>query len=87
MISSHTSLAWLSAVSLIAAPLAAQTPARTKTASPRPATRSPRPALQASAPLAAPYDSLAFAALRWREIGPFRGGRSVAVAGSASRPM
>lgn len=34
---------------------------------------------------AAPYDSLVFAALKWREIGIFRGGRSVAVAGSASR--
>jgi hypothetical protein len=34
----------------------------------------------------APYDTSAFAALRWREIGPFRGGRSVAVAGSAKRP-
>jgi len=32
------------------------------------------------------YDTTAFAALRWREIGPFRGGRSVAVAGSARRP-
>jgi photosystem II stability/assembly factor-like uncharacterized protein len=32
------------------------------------------------------YDSSAFAALRWREIGPFRGGRSVAVAGSSKRP-
>lgn len=31
-------------------------------------------------------DSLAFAALTWREIGPHRGGRSVAVAGSAARP-
>ncbi len=31
-------------------------------------------------------DSLAFAALAWREIGPHRGGRSVAVAGSAARP-
>ena len=34
----------------------------------------------------AAYDSTAFAALRWREIGPFRGGRSVAVAGSGKRP-
>lgn len=33
----------------------------------------------------APYDTTALAALRWREIGPFRGGRSVAVAGSRSR--
>jgi photosystem II stability/assembly factor-like uncharacterized protein len=33
----------------------------------------------------AAFDSSAFAALTWREIGPFRGGRSVAVAGSASR--
>src|SRR5512140_535229 len=32
------------------------------------------------------FDSTAFAALRWREIGPYRGGRSVAVAGSAKRP-
>jgi photosystem II stability/assembly factor-like uncharacterized protein len=33
----------------------------------------------------APFDSTAFAALKWREIGIFRGGRSVAVAGSAAR--
>lgn len=33
-----------------------------------------------------PYDSAALGALKWREIGPFRGGRSVAVAGSATRP-
>jgi hypothetical protein len=32
------------------------------------------------------YDALAFNALEWRLIGPFRGGRSVAVAGSAARP-
>jgi photosystem II stability/assembly factor-like uncharacterized protein len=32
------------------------------------------------------YDTSSFAALRWREIGPFRGGRSVAVSGSAKRP-
>jgi photosystem II stability/assembly factor-like uncharacterized protein len=31
-------------------------------------------------------DTSAFAALKWREIGPFRGGRSVAVAGSNARP-
>ena len=34
-----------------------------------------------------PYDSATLAALQWRDIGPFRGGRSVAVAGSASRPF
>ena len=38
-----------------------------------------------SAPTQA-YDSTVFAALTWREIGIFRGGRSVAVAGSGSRP-
>ncbi|HZS62809.1 MAG TPA: glycosyl hydrolase [Gemmatimonadaceae bacterium] len=32
------------------------------------------------------YDTLLFRALTWRDIGPYRGGRSVAVAGSASRP-
>jgi photosystem II stability/assembly factor-like uncharacterized protein len=31
-------------------------------------------------------DTTAFAALEWREIGPYRGGRTVAVAGSGSRP-
>src|SRR5437667_3676276 len=33
-----------------------------------------------------PYDSTVFAALKWREIGIFRGGRSVTVSGSAARP-
>ena len=37
-------------------------------------------------PISPIYDTTALAALRWREIGPFRGGRSVAVAGSAKRP-
>ncbi len=41
----------------------------------------------AAAPFApASFDSSAFAALRWRELGPARGGRSVAVAGSVARP-
>jgi photosystem II stability/assembly factor-like uncharacterized protein len=34
----------------------------------------------------APSDTSAFGALAWREIGPYRGGRSVAVAGSEARP-
>ena len=33
------------------------------------------------------YDSSAFNALRWRSIGPNRGGRSLACAGSSSRPF
>jgi photosystem II stability/assembly factor-like uncharacterized protein len=33
------------------------------------------------------FDSTAFRALRWRELGPARGGRSVAVGGSTARPM
>ncbi|MGH7754329.1 MAG: VPS10 domain-containing protein, partial [Gemmatimonadales bacterium] len=33
-----------------------------------------------------PVDTSAFAALKWRNIGPFRSGRSVAVAGSLARP-
>ena len=32
-------------------------------------------------------DSTSLRALRWRELGPARGGRSVAVAGSTSRPL
>ena len=47
-------------------------------------------ALTALAPLAASAQpqipDSAFAALKWREIGPYRGGRSVAVAGSSARP-
>ena len=47
----------------------------------------PKPVLKpAAVPLAAPFDTMSLAALRWREIGPFRGGRSVAVAGSDARP-
>jgi photosystem II stability/assembly factor-like uncharacterized protein len=42
-------------------------------------------AAPAQAP-ATPYDTMGFTALKWREIGPFIGGRSVAVAGSPSRP-
>ncbi|MFL5616042.1 MAG: WD40/YVTN/BNR-like repeat-containing protein [Gemmatimonadaceae bacterium] len=36
--------------------------------------------------VAMPFDSSAFGALRWRELGPYRGGRSVAVTGNPSRP-
>jgi photosystem II stability/assembly factor-like uncharacterized protein len=51
----------------------------------RPAARpAPRPA--ALPAMAAPFDTAALSAIRWREIGPYRGGRSVAVAGSAARP-
>ncbi len=59
----------------------AQAPAKTPV---RPAAA--RPVVAAVAPLSAPFDSSAFGSLRWREIGPYRGGRSVAVAGSVARP-
>jgi photosystem II stability/assembly factor-like uncharacterized protein len=32
------------------------------------------------------FDTTAFGGMRWREVGPYRGGRSVAVAGSVARP-
>jgi photosystem II stability/assembly factor-like uncharacterized protein len=60
------------------APLSAQ-PAR-------PAARAAVPRAVAPAPLAAGFDTAALSAVRWREIGPYRGGRSVAVAGSTARP-
>ncbi|MBI2835726.1 MAG: glycosyl hydrolase [Acidobacteria bacterium] len=43
----------------------------------------------ASVPLAQSgvYDASLFKALKWRSIGPNRGGRSIAVAGSAARPL
>jgi photosystem II stability/assembly factor-like uncharacterized protein len=43
-------------------------------------------AAQAAAPPAG-IDSSLFAGLRWRSLGPARGGRSQAAAGSASRPL
>ncbi|MEP6690410.1 MAG: glycosyl hydrolase, partial [Gemmatimonadaceae bacterium] len=43
----------------------------------------PLPALVS---LPAAYDSVLFAAMKWREIGPMRGGRSVAGTGSVARP-
>src|SRR4029453_9957540 len=36
---------------------------------------------------AATVDSALFSGLRWRSIGPARGGRSIAVAGSTARPL
>lgn len=41
----------------------------------------------ASAGAASTFDSTTFASLAWRNIGPWRGGRSVAVAGIPSQPM
>src|SRR6478735_8598387 len=49
-----------------------------------PATRAQ--AAQAAAP-AGGIDSSLFAGLRWRSLGPARGGRSQAAAGSSSRPL
>ena len=51
--------------------------------------RAPTAILQVPvAPFApATFDSTAFTTMRYREIGPFRGGRSVAGAGSAARPF
>ncbi|HEU4564088.1 MAG TPA: glycosyl hydrolase [Gemmatimonadaceae bacterium] len=43
-------------------------------------------ASRAPQPARALYDSTLFATLKWREVGPYRGGRSVAAAGSAARP-
>ncbi len=43
-------------------------------------------AAQANPAAADAIDAKLFAGLRWRSIGPARGGRSIAVAGSSSRP-
>ncbi len=40
-----------------------------------------------SAPASTPSQADSLKALQWRQIGPFRGGRSTAVAGVASQPM
>jgi photosystem II stability/assembly factor-like uncharacterized protein len=54
-----------------------------------PATAQRSPAPEAMPRVAAPgaYDTTLFSALRWRNIGPDRGGRSIAVAGSTRRPL
>ena len=44
------------------------------------------PLAQSPAPAAGYPDSM-FAGLKWRSIGPNRGGRSIAVAGSTARPL
>ena len=54
-----------------------------KPATARPATVRPAQPLP-SGPLT--FDSTVFSALRWREMGPARGGRSVAATGSVQRP-
>ncbi|MHB8839151.1 MAG: WD40/YVTN/BNR-like repeat-containing protein [Gemmatimonadaceae bacterium] len=61
----------LSLALLLALPLGAQRP------KPTPAT--------SAAPAA--YDSAAFRALQWRNIGPFRGGRAVAITGVTAQPL
>jgi photosystem II stability/assembly factor-like uncharacterized protein len=60
---------------VITVPLAAQRAARTRQAAAEPAAA--RPA----------YDSTLFHGLRWRSIGPYRGGRVTAVAGVRGQPM
>ncbi len=44
------------------------------------------PAAPAVATAAAVYDSSLFRAMQWRNVGPFRGGRAVAIAGVTSQP-
>ena len=68
---------------LLAAPVFIQ--AQTQTSPPRPirnVTRVVQPA--PTSPIS--LDSAVFGGLRWREVGPLRGGRSVAVGGSVARP-
>jgi photosystem II stability/assembly factor-like uncharacterized protein len=68
----------LSVLGLVAA-LTSSLPAQTPAGSPAPAPRPPAPA-----PLQ--LDSASLSALAWRNIGPFRGGRVVAVAGVSQQP-
>src|SRR5262249_11913490 len=52
---------------------------------PRPPTGAVRPYTPVNG-ATMPLDSVAYAGLHWRELGPFRGGRSVAVTGNPQRP-
>lgn len=58
------------------------------TAAPATAQRRARPAADAAAPAAstAAFDSTLFHGLRWRSIGPYRGGRVTAVTGVSGQP-
>ncbi|MFL5385805.1 MAG: VPS10 domain-containing protein [Longimicrobiaceae bacterium] len=69
-------------LALAALALAAPAGAQRDSAAARPPASAP-----AAAPARANPDSLALAGLRWRNIGPNRGGRSQAVAGSQKRPL
>lgn len=52
----------------------------------RPAARRANPATSIPPTVTQAFDSLALTGVRWRELGPYRGGRSVAVSGSVARP-
>ncbi|HEY2825665.1 MAG TPA: glycosyl hydrolase, partial [Gemmatimonadales bacterium] len=51
-----------------------------------PAVAQRRPAAPVTLPARVAYDSSLFNALEWREVGPFRGGRSTAVTGVVGQP-
>ena len=53
---------------------------------PRPPSSARPPVLNQRYSALETIDSLALGGLRWREVGPYRGGRSVAVTGNPSRP-
>ncbi len=80
----HSFLARCLSLAIVAAPALMEAQAR-------PATRATPAQPAQPVPLAVPmmaatFDTMALGATSWREIGPYRGGRSVAVAGSAARP-
>ncbi|HEX9563308.1 MAG TPA: glycosyl hydrolase [Gemmatimonadaceae bacterium] len=78
----RTPLYALVPATLIIAPLTLSAFQRTP---PPPVPRPPASATQGSLPPVR-MDSAVFGGLRWRELGPPRGGRSVAAAGSVARP-
>lgn len=46
-----------------------------------------RPKAPVPSPTSITFDSTAFRAMQWRNVGPFRGGRAVAITGVTSQPM
>jgi photosystem II stability/assembly factor-like uncharacterized protein len=61
--------------------------AQTQTSAQQPAQPATTSSTQSQPLAAGTYDPRFFSALRWRSIGPNRGGRSQAVGGAASRPL
>jgi photosystem II stability/assembly factor-like uncharacterized protein len=80
----HCVAQWRHTITLLSVGAMAGTASLPAQARRTPAAVAARPTALAS--VAAPLDTTFLRGLQWREVGPFRGGRSVAVSGTQARP-